>query len=192
MKNRTLVLASSSPRRRELLEYAGLQFVVDAPGIEENMNRKLTPRKLVETLALEKVVSVAVQHKDAIVLAADTIVAIARYKWSAPKNEREARFILKTLSGKTHDVWTGFAILDTRSGKQSVNAVRTRVTILSLSKKDIDRQVNSTEGLSGAGGYMIQKSGAALIKKIEGDYTNIVGLPLPAVRAELKRFGVRM
>lgn len=191
MQKRKIVLASSSPRRRELLEYTGLSFIIDPPDIEENMQRKLSPRVLAKTLALEKGLTVAARHSDAIILAADTIVAIGKYRWSKPGSERDARFMLRTLSGKTHEVWTGFAIIDTASGRRFVDAVKTRITLLPFSKKNIERHVRSGEALKGAGGYMIQKSGAVFIERIDGDYTNVVGLSLPSVLAQLKKFGVK-
>ena len=191
MQKRTIVLASSSPRRRELLERAGVVFTVDPPNIEENMRRKLTVRELVKTLALEKASEVALRRKNAIVIGADTIVSIGNYKWSKPENEEEARRMLQTLSGKSHSVWTGFCIIDTKSGKRIQRAVKTEVTVRVLSSQEIKRYIETGESLDGAGGYKMQGTGGFVIEKIHGDYTNVLGLPLSAVLDELKKMGIR-
>jgi len=191
MQKKKVVLASSSPRRRELLEAAGVLFVIDPANIPEDMTAKLPAKDLVQKLALEKAQAVALRYPDAIVIGADTVVSIGKFNWSKPENEKEARMMLGKLSGKTHHVWTGFAIIDTKKGKSLTRAVSSAVTLLPFTKKEIDRQVKTGEALEGAGGYMIQKGGAALIKKIDGDYTNIIGLPLAAVLSELKKMGVR-
>ena len=191
MSSRKIVLASSSPRRRELLERAGISFVIDPANIPEDMTHQMPAQDLVKKLALEKARAVALRHPDSIVIGADTIVSIGKYNWSKPESVREARMMLEKLSGKTHQVWTGFAIIDTKKGKRLTRAVSTAVTLLPFKKREIDRHIKSVEALGGAGGYMIQKGGAALIKKIDGDYTNIIGLPLARVLNELRKLGVK-
>ena len=99
--------------------------------------------------------------------------------------------MLRALSGKTHLVWTGFCIIDTTSGKRVLKAVSSKITLLPLSSGAIERQIASGEAFEGAGGYMIQKRGAAFIARVEVDYTNIIGLPLGALLSELKKLGVR-
>ena len=189
---RKMVLASSSPRRRELLSQAGFSFKIDPPGIGEDMKRKLSPRLLVQELAFEKASAVAIRHTNALVIGADTVVSLGNKTWSKPESAKEARLMLSTLQGKTHDVWTGFCIIDTGSGKRVLRAVKTRVTMRALSPKEIERHIQSGEALSGAGGYMIQKGGAALIERVSGDYTNIIGLPIPSFLKALTLFGAQV
>ena len=121
---------------------------------------------------------------------ADTVVALGNHIWSKPANKKEAHKMLRALSGKSHDIWTGFAIVDSDSGKRSVRAVRARITMRKLSEKDIARYVATGEPLDGAGGYKLQARGHVLIAKISGDYTAILGLPLSALLVELEKFGV--
>jgi len=190
MKVKKLVLASSSPRRRELLEAVGLTFVVDPADIHEDMTRKLPARELVKKLAEEKAEAVAARHPDAIVLGADTVVSLGKNSWSKPESKKEARMMLGSLSGKTHEIWTGFCIIDTQKKKRTVRAVKTRVTFRALSQADIDRYIATGE-YDGAGSYQLQRGGNVLTAKINGDYNNIVGLPLDAVLGELKKFEIR-
>lgn len=192
MNKRKLVLASSSPRRKELLERAGLTFIVDAANIEEDMTRKLAPDRLVKKLAFEKASFVALRHPNAIVIGADTIVSIGRNRWSKPANLRQAKMMLRALNGKTHVVWTGFCIIDTTSGKRAIKSVKTNLTLRKLTKKEIARYLETGEPLDGAGGYKLQEKGQALMARIDGDYNNILGLPLSVVLDELKKMGVRV
>src|SRR4051812_33357501 len=106
--SRRIVLASSSARRRELLEAAGLKFTVDPANIPEDMTTRHSAPELVKKLSLEKAAAVAMRQPNAIVIGADTLISIGKHKWSKPDNKREAQLMLRTLSGKTHQVWTGF------------------------------------------------------------------------------------
>lgn len=198
MKRRKIVLASSSPRRRELLERAGIDFVVDASNIEEDMRppERGGAAALVKRLALEKASHVALRHPDAIVIGADTVVNSGRNFWSKPLNARQARFMLRTLSGKSHNIWTGFCIIDTKKGTRVLRAVKTRVTFRPLSRAVIEGYIATGEALKGAGSYTLpysegKASGNLFVSDIRGDYNNIIGLPLSAVLLELKKLGVR-
>jgi len=190
---RKIILASSSPRRREILERVGLVFTVDPAHIEEDMSRLGVggAARAVKKLALRKAITVALRHTNAIVIGADTAISIGNKVWSKPVNKREASMMLRTLSGKAHDVWTGFCIIDTKKGKKVVRAVRARVTFRSLTPKEISRYIATGEPMDGAGGYKIQESGGFLISEIRGDYNNIIGLPLEAVLEELKKLGIK-
>ncbi len=188
---RKIVLASSSPRRRELLESVGLKFVIDPAGIDEYMPKQSVPSRLVKRLALEKALAVVARHPDAIVIAADTIVAIGPHRWSKPENKREARMMVRTLSGKSHAVWTGFCIIDTVTAKRVVKAMKTRVILRRLSEKEITAYVATGEPMDAAGGYKIQEKGVALVAELHGDPNTVIGLPLAAVLRELGKFGVR-
>ncbi len=142
-------------------------------------------------LALQKAMAVAVRHPDAIVIGADTVVALGKQVWSKPESEKEARRMIGTLAGKTHDIWTGFAIIDTKKGRRSARAVKTRVTFRPLSPREVKAYVARGESLDGAGGYQLQENGTVLLERIVGDYNTIIGLPLAAVLEELKKFGIR-
>jgi septum formation protein len=190
MRARSIVLASGSPRRRELLEAAGLRCVIDPPNVEEDMGNSMSPRELVKKLALKKAAAVALRHKNAIIIGADTVVAIGRKKWSKPENLRQAAMMLHALNGKTHDVWTAFCIIDTASGKRVVRADKASVTFRKLSRRAIAAYLKTGEPLDAAGGYKIQETGNILISDIRGDYNTIIGLPLALLFSELRRFGV--
>ncbi len=167
-----------------------MQFVIDPANIPEDMAMKLPAKDLVQKLALEKAQAVALRHPGAIVIGADTVVSIGKHRWSKPENIREARMMLSTLSGRSHDIWTGFCIIDTSKGKRVLRAIKTRVTFRDLSKKEIDAYIATGE-YDGAGSYQLQRGGNVLTAKIDGDYNNIIGLPLTAVLSELKKLGVR-
>ncbi len=189
---RKIVLASSSLRRREILQHAGIPFIVDHPDIEEHKPQGVLPAQLVKNLALAKALAVAPRYKDAIVISADTIVAFGKKICGKPQGEREAHTILRTLSGREHVVWTGFCIVDTRSGEWIVRAEKARVWMRDLSDRDIKRYTISGESLKAAGGYSLHAGGSVLTERIDGDINTILGLPLSAILKELKKFGVRV
>ena len=191
VNERKVILASTSPRRRELLQRAGLTFSVEAPGVDEDMSQRVSPQQLVKNLALYKADAVAARHPDAIVIAADTVVAFGNARWSKPVSNKEARMMLRALSGRSHDVWTGFAILDPKRGKKIIRAIKTRLTIRKLSSGEIERYIATGEPLDGAGGYKMQGMGGFILQRIVGDYNNVLGLPLGAVLLELKKLGIR-
>lgn len=192
MKKRTIVLASSSPRRKEILERAGVRFIVDAANIEEDMTRALSAQALVKQLAFEKASFVALRHPNAIVIAADTVASYGTYIWSKAETVREAKLMLNTLNGTTHTVWTGFCIIDTKSGRYVKRAVQTKLTLRKLTPKQIADYLATGEPLQGAGGYNVQAKGQALIEDVRGDYNNILGFPLATVLKELEKLQVRV
>ncbi len=185
-----IVLASVSPRRKELLDRLGLRFRVEVSDVPEKLTHSLKPKALARSLALEKARAVAAKYPRAIIIAADTIGVLGGKILGKPENAEEARRMLKALSGKTHAVITGFAILDTEMGRVLTRAVETRVTFRRLSRREIEAYVGTGEALDKAGAYAIQGLGALLVKEIKGDYFNVVGLPLSALSQALKKFGV--
>ena len=187
---RNIVLASSSPRRRKLLESIGLKFTVDPPGIEEDMHQDVSPRGLVKRLAMQKALAVVLRHDDAIVIAADTVVVLGAKAWSKPQSKREARAMLVALSGKVHDVWTGLCLIDAKTGKRHMRAERARVWMRALTPKEIRAYIATGEPLDAAGAYQLQGRGYALTARIEGDINTIVGLPLATLLRDLRRFRV--
>lgn len=186
-----IILASSSPRRKELLKKAGLKFKIVPSSFNEEIKQNLTPVKLVKSLSLQKAKNVAKKEKNAIIIAADTIVLFNNQIIGKPKNKTHARQILQKLSGKAHLVITAFTIINSVDNKTVTRAVKTTVYMKKMTDKEIDDYINTKEPLDKAGGYGIQGLGGKFIAKIKGDYFNVVGLPLPALIKSLKEFGVK-
>ncbi|MCM2322620.1 MAG: Maf family protein [Oligoflexia bacterium] len=194
----TLILASTSPRRIELLSQIGLSFEVRSPNADETPAPGELPRRMVARLAVEKAESVlagaASQYSRALVIAADTIVVAPDGKTvlGKPRDTRGAARMLKLLAGKTHTVYTGYAILEL-GGRRSHSVIRVEkstVTMRPLSQRDITDYIRTGEPMDKAGSYAAQGLGMALIERINGSYTNVVGLPICQVAADLeKHFG---
>ena len=187
-----IVLASSSPRRRELLEKTGLEFIVDAAEINEDHGRRMKPPELAKTISMEKAQAVAARHPCSIIIAADTFGLLGGRMLGKPRDKDEARDMLGRMGGKRHMVVTGFTILDTETGKAISKAVETKVYLRKLAGDEIEAYVRTGEPLDKAGAYAIQGLGALLVEKIEGDYNNVIGLPLSSLALELKKFGVNL
>jgi len=187
-----IILASQSPRRRDLLKQIGLKFETDPSNYEEDMALKMEPNKLAEFLSLGKAKDVAQRHKDSIIISADTIVAIDGEVFGKPKTPERAKYMLQKLSGRAHSVITGFTIIDTGTNKQASKSVETKVYFKNLSENEIDAYIATGEPLDKGGGYAIQGLAALFVEKIEGDYFNIVGLPILALTTELKNLGVKI
>jgi len=186
------VLASTSPRRAGLLKQIGLKFVVDPSNHEETLNKELPPERLAVVLSLKKARAVARRHRNAIVIAADTIGVLDGVIIGKPESAADARRILRKLSGRTHRVITGFTVIDTGSGKIATRVVETMVHFRKLTDGEIDAYVKTGEPLDKAGAYGIQERGAIFVDRIEGDYYNIIGLPLCALAEMLRKFGVEV
>lgn len=187
-----IILASASPRRKELLEKIGLKFKVEPSDYEEEIKSGLEPHELVRQISIKKAKLVAARHKDAIIIAADTIGVIGNKILNKPHTENEARKMLKEISGKPHSVITGFTILDTATNKILSRTVNTRVYIKKLTKQEIDAYVKTGEPLDKAGAYAIQGLGAVIVERIEGDYYNVMGLPLNTLTEALKEFWIKV
>jgi septum formation protein len=174
-----LILASSSPRRADLLRAAGYEFEVDPAEVDEQMRPRETAEQYVARLAQEKATQVAPRHSGAIVIGADTTVVIGAQLLGKPANAEDAIQMLRLLSGKTHRVLTGVALRrdNTRVGGIEVTLVR----FLALSADEIAWYVGSGEPLGKAGAYAIQGLASRFIDRIEGSYTNVVGLPVSLV-----------
>lgn len=185
-----IVLASQSPRRRELLGQMGLQFRVVTPDIEENMDRSLSPDKLVETISAEKARAVAEQvGADPLVIAADTVVVHNDTVLGKPADEADARRMLRELAGQSHQVYTGFTV---RQGERAITRSEcTEVVFRPLTEEEIVAYVATGEPADKAGAYGIQGTGSLLVEGIRGDYFNVMGLPVCHLGQVLKEFGVR-
>ncbi len=187
-----IILASGSPRRKELLEKIGLKFTVEVPDVDENFKSNLSPQGLVKELSLKKAEEIARKHSNAIIIAADTIGILKDKIIGKPHSTAQAKTMLESLSGKPHLVITGYSIIDTATGKTASDTVETKVYFKKLSKMEIIDYVKTSEPLDKAGGYAIQGLGALLVEKIEGDYYNVIGLPLSSLAGTLKKFGVKI
>ena len=187
---RKIVLASSSPRRKELLAKTGLKFIVDSGDYEEDMTLKLKPIELAKVLSRGKAESVAEKYKDAIIIGADTFIVYKDQVMGKPHTSSRAIAMLKKLSGKSHSVITGFTILDAKTGKSLSRAVVSRVYFATMTPQEIAAYVKTGEPLERGGGYAIQDLGSVFIKKMEGDFLGIMGLPIYELTKALKHFGI--
>jgi septum formation protein len=176
-----LVLASGSPRRRELLAALGLDFEVRPADADETPGAGEAPRALVERLAETKARRRALAGE--LVLAADTIVVIDGAILNKPVDAAEARAMLARISGREHVVWTGVALFDPERARLALRSERSRVRMAALTAEETAWYVDTGEPLDKAGAYAIQGIGALFVEAVEGNYGNVVGLPLPVVRA---------
>lgn len=176
-----LVLASGSPRRQELLDGLGVEFTVRAVELDESVLPDETPEQLVRRLSMEK----ARARVDAgeLVLAADTIVIIDRTILGKPNSDNEARDMLRRLAGRRHTVLTGVALAQGDRAPSSQGIERSEVEIVRMSEEEIDWYVETGEPMDKAGSYAIQGLGALFVAGVQGNYTNVVGLPLPLTKA---------
>lgn len=186
-----LVLASTSPRRRELLAQLGLHFDVLPSMFDEESVGTRDPGLLVRKLALGKARAVLPDLAgQTLVIGADTIVLLEGEVLGKPGDEAEAREMLSRLSGKTHRVLTGVALIRLPERVELVDHVETAVTIRRLSPQQIAAYVASGEPMDKAGAYAVQGLGSVLVERLEGDYFNVVGLPLPRLARLLEEFGL--
>ena len=181
-----IILASKSPRRREILENTKVRFSVKESQIDEIIKVNESPKETVMRLAYEKALEVANSNKDSLVIGADTIVVINEQILGKPRNEEEAYNMIKLLSGKTHYVITGFALINLSLNKKIVDCQISQVTFKELSEATIKDYIQTKESLDKAGAYGIQGYGGLLVKNIQGDYFNIVGLPISKISDCLK------
>jgi septum formation protein len=189
---RSIVLASASPRRAVLLRQLGLEFEVDPDQSEERFDPTAGPHAAAACLSRAKAQESASRHPDALIIAADTFGVLAGEFLGKPHTPASARAMLAKLSGKTHIVITGFTVLDAGSEKTITRTVETKVRFKELTSAQIEAYVATGEPLDKAGAYAIQGKGAVLVDYIEGDYSNVVGLPLSALADALTEFGVHV
>ncbi len=185
-----LILASRSPRRRYLLEQAGLSFAVIPSTVDEDSIQVTDPARYVKSLAEAKADQVAGQHPDSWVIGADTIVTIGDAILGKPGNPDDARDMLSRLSGQSHGVYTGYAIVCRNRDVRIGTAVRTDVQFKKLNTAEIEWYIQTGEPFDKAGAYAIQGIGTFLVRRINGSYTNVVGLPVCEVIEDLLRLDV--
>lgn len=181
-----IILASASPRRRELMELAGYDFEVICADIVEIVSENATPQEAVMSLALQKAQAVAAEHKEAVVIGSDTVVALDGKILGKPHSEQEACEMLRLLSGKTHKVFTGVAIVCGDKVKNFFD--ETVVEFYSLGDEEIKKYVATGEPMDKAGAYGIQGKGSVLVKKINGDFFNVMGLPIAKLYREMSDY----
>ena len=184
-----LILASQSPRREYLLKQAGLHFSVIPSRIDEGRFQLTDPGDYVKTLARAKADDVARQYPESWVIGADTIVTIGQSILGKPQNIEDAKAMLRRLSGQSHAVFTGYAIVNRKSQRHVCEAVETTVVFKDLSNEEIDWYAQSDEPFDKAGAYAIQGLGTFLVRRIDGSYTNVVGLPVCEVIETLLGLG---
>ena len=186
MKN--IILASASPRRKELLTQIGVEFSIEVSNGEE-ITSKSEPSEVVKELSYQKAKEVFDKHKDSVIIGADTIVSIDGQILGKPGSIDKWREMIVLIQGKSHSVFTGVTLLWTDvdgNEKQYTFAEETRVYIHAMSDEEIDEYISRGESMDKAGGYGIQNSFARFVDKIEGDYSNVVGLPVARVYQALK------
>jgi len=181
-----LILASGSPRRAEILRSVGWEFEKHSADIDETERAGENPAHYVQRLAKEKAETVAANYKNEMVLGADTTVVIDGFIIGKPKDLEDARRMLKLLSGRTHEVLTGVALV--KNDKIRVGLQSTKVKFAEMSDAEINFLAEKGEPLDKAGGYAVQAQAALFIEEIEGDYWNVVGLPVNLVYELLKEF----
>ncbi len=187
-----IILASASPRRKQLLEQIGLQFSIEPSQADETIDPAETPEQAVCRLSLAKAqeICAATQSSARWIIGSDTIVVRSGMILGKPRDREHARSMLRQLSGAEHQVVSGIAIIDRLDGQQFVEAVSTRVRFRKLSADEIDRYIATGEADDKAGAYAIQGLGVCFVAGIEGSYSNVVGLPLCRLTLALKEMGV--
>jgi septum formation protein len=185
-----LILASKSPRRRYLLSQAGLQFEVIPSGFDEGSVPFTDPAGYVSTLSRAKADDIARRHPQSWIIGADTIVLMDGEVLGKPKGREAARQMLKRLSGRTHQVFTGYTICCHSLNRRFTEVICTDVTFKGLSPDEVEWYIHTDEPFDKAGAYAIQGLGTFLVRRINGSYTNVVGLPVCEVIEQLIREGV--
>ena len=182
-----IILASGSPRRKDLLTDAGIKFDIDISEYEEDMTLDLSPYELAKYLSLGKAKTVAERHKNAIIVAADTFVVLGEEVLGKPHTEEKAKEMLNKLSGQAHSIMTGFAIIDTGTGKIISEAQESKLYFREIVPEEIDEYIASGEPMDKAGAYAALGGAGKCIEKIEGDFTNILGIPMKLFLEKLEQ-----
>lgn len=188
-----LILASSSPRRKKILDQLGLPSQVVPSGVDESLDPSLTPSEMVKALSERKAVAVSPHQPESLIIGADTLVILDGAVLGQPADGDQAQLMLRQLSGRTHEVHTGVTLLKTdhhsRITSRDSFSERTKVTFMPLSEEEITAYVQSGSPLDKAGAYGIQDDwGAVFVSSIEGDYYNVVGFPVHRFYQHMKTF----
>src|SRR3989344_2643827 len=182
-----IILASSSPRRKRLLEEAGFMFAVDPSHFDESKVTTRDPHEMVKQLSLEKAREVAKRHPNSIIIGADTTVFCEGQILEKPRDMEDAKRMLRFLSGKVHSVITGITIINTETNQEVTEVEESKVFFKNITEQQIDEYIETGEAMDKAGAYAIQEGlSQHFVEKTEGDYTNIVGLPIELVKRILE------
>lgn len=188
-----IILASKSPRRKDILETMGVEFEIDVADVDESVSEKLTPVEAVCEISKRKADAVLERHKngDCIVISADTVVVIDGRIIGKPKDKEDAFNIIKSLSGRTHEVYSGFTVCG--KGRSKTDFEVTQVHFRELCDDDIRRYIATGECMDKAGAYGIQQKGNLFVEYIHGDYYNVVGFPISKICVTiLDLFGINL
>jgi septum formation protein len=188
----SIILASNSPRRRDILRQIGLDFVQRPVDLDEKIRPGDPPEDYAGRVSLDKARVAAAKAGSGIVIAADTIVALENRILGKPTDARDAHRMLTLLSGRMHHVITGLTVMDAATGKTVTRTANTKVWFRELSDGEIEAYIATEEPLDKAGAYGIQEKGALLVNRIEGCYFNVVGLPLAVLGQILRDFGINL
>jgi septum formation protein len=187
-----LVLASRSQARMDILKQLGLSFTVDPADIDESPNDRETPAEHVSELAYRKALKVSSRHPSSLIIGVDTVGVDDHGIIGKPDGEAEARAILERLSGKAHQVVTGLAIINAKTGASARRVDISTVSFRSLSQAAIERYIRTGEPFGKAGAYALQGFGALLVEKVEGDYNNVLGLSVTSLVDALDELGYEL
>ena len=185
---RRLILASGSPRRRELLARMGYTFETCTPDVDEHVAGHA--REIVHTLAGRKARAAAAHYESGVIIASDTLVSLDGAPLGKPADAAEARAMLSALSGREHEVFTGVCVLDAATGESEIRTVRTGVTFRDISPEEIDAYIATGEPMDKAGAYAIQGGASHFVESLDGEFENVVGFPVAEVKEMLKAFGL--
>lgn len=187
-----IILASTSERRKDLLESIGLKFTVVASPYEEDMTLYKDPEIMVREFSQGKARGLKEKYPNHIIIGADTIVYFDDIIFGKPRDKEDALQILSILQGKKHTVYTGYTILDSETEKEITEVVKTEVTFAPLTREEILSYYSKSSLLDKSGAYTIQNLGASFVESITGEYSNVVGIPLASIRKTLKEFGINI
>ncbi len=183
-----LILASGSPRRRELLTKMGYTFEICAPDVDEHVAGHA--KDIVFTLAQRKAHAAAEHIEDGVIIASDTLVSLDGAPLGKPEDVADAHRMLRALSGREHEVFTGVCVLDAATGRSETRSVRTGVTFRELTDAQIDAYIATGEPMDKAGAYAIQGGAGEFVSKLDGELENVIGFPVVEVKEMLEHFGM--
>lgn len=181
-----IILASKSPRRKEIMDMLMWEYEIITENIEETIDDKLSLEENIMNLAFKKANVVAIKNKNDYVIGADTIVYANNKILGKPKNDEDSRYMLRLISSEPHYVYTGVSILNISKGIDIRFFEKTKIVMSEMTEEEIDWYIKTREGFGKAGSYAIQGKGGIFIKEIEGDYYNVMGLPINRLYRELK------
>jgi len=183
-----IILASASPRRKELIGYLGIDFEVKVPDIHEHAHQNESPMEFCLRISREKALRVKVDYPNSLIIAADTIVVVDEDILGKPENTAQAFSYLKRLSGRSHDVITAYSVMLPGDLQEISKAVISKVYFADMTDEDINWYVSTGEPMDKAGAYALQGIGGVFIDRIEGSYTNVIGLPLAELYRDIRAY----